>query len=332
MKWIKRILIVLIALIAIALIIPIFLASSYKVERSIVIKTDAAKIMSQVSDLKKWDFWSPWKPQDTAATYTYNDTIGKNAFMEWEGKIVGTGNLRIIAIDSGKSISYRLTFLKPFKSKSTGSFIFETTGEGTKVTWMDEGALPWPIGRWMGLFIDFDKQLGPDFEKGLSLLKDRAEKMHTYTYNVLEKNVDPVTIATIHEKVKTSDIEKTIGADFAALMEYIGKNGAKCSGPPMAITTSFDSLMWEFEAALPIDKEIPSSDKIKVKKSFGGKTAYVVYNGPYNKTYLAYGDIEAYIKENKLSIAGGAWESYITDPMTEPDTTKWVTEIYYPVK
>lgn len=332
MKWIKRILIVLLTIIAVILIVAFFLPYSYKVERSVVIKADAVKIMSQITDLKKWDFWSPWKPQDTAATYTYNDTVGVNAFMEWKGEIVGNGKLRITALDTGKNITYNLTFIEPFESVSTGSFDFETTSEGTKVTWKDEGILSWPIGRWMGVFMNFDKQLGPDFEKGLSLLKDRAEKMHVYTYNVLEKNIEPLTIATIHEKVKMSDIEKTIGADYGAIMEYIGKNGAKCTGSPMAITYSYDSLSWEFEAALPIDKEIPSTDKIKVKKSHSGKTVYAIYQGPYNKTYGVYTDIEAYIKENNLTIAGGAWETYITDPSAEPDTSKWITEIYYPIK
>ena len=63
MKWIKRILFTLIAIIALALIVAFLLPSSYKVERSVVIKSDAAKTMSQVVDLKKWDFWSPWKPK-----------------------------------------------------------------------------------------------------------------------------------------------------------------------------------------------------------------------------------------------------------------------------
>lgn len=332
MKWIKRILFFLIAIIAIALIVAFFLPSSYKIERSILVKADASRIMSQVIDLKKWDFWSPWKPQDTAAIYTYNDTVGINAFMEWKGEIVGSGKLRITGVDTGKNVMYNLSFIEPFESVSTGGFIFETVPEGTKVTWKDEGTLAWPIMRWVGVFMNFDSQMGPDFEKGLSLLKDRVEKMHVYSYNVLEKNVEPLTIATIHEKVKMSDIEKTIGADYGAIMEYIAKNDAKCSGSPMAITIAYDSLFWEFEAALPIDKEIPSNDKIKIKKSHKGKTAYVVYHGSYDKTYGAYTDIEAYIKENNLTVAGGAWETYITDPSTEADTSKWITEIYYPIK
>jgi effector-binding domain-containing protein len=332
MKWIKRILLTLIAIIALALIVAFLLPSSYKVERSVIIVSDATKIMSQVTDLKKWDFWSPWKPHDTAATYTYNDTVGKNAFMSWKGKIVGTGNLRITAVDTGKSISYNLAFVEPYENKSTGSYIFEKAPEGTKVTWTNEGKLSWPVGRWMGVFMNFDKMLGPDFEKGLSLLKSHVEKMHVYSYNVVEKNIEPFTIASIHEKIKNSEIKKTLTADYAAIMEYAAKKGTKCSGPPMAMTISYDSLNWDFEAALPLDKEIPSTDKIKIKKSYGGKTAFVVYHGPYDKTAGAYSDIKAYITENNLKINGEPCETYVTDPGLERDSSKWITNIYFPVK
>jgi len=39
-----------------------------------------------------------------------------------------------------------------------------------------------------------------------------------------------------------------------------------------------------------------------------------------------------FIEENEKEINGASWEVYITDPMSEPDTSKWVTQIYYPVK
>lgn len=332
MKWIKRILIILVTLIVLALIVAFFLPSKSSVERSVVINAKTDKIMSQIIDLKKWDFWSPWKLDDTAAKYTYNDTVGIGAFMEWKGEMVGHGNLRITAIEPGKSITYILSFIKPFKSKSTGMFAFDSTPEGVKVTWKNEMALAWPISRWMGVFIDFDKQMGPDFEKGLTLLRNHVETMHEYTYTILEKNVEAQTIAGIRAKIHKGDISKILGANYGAIMAYVSKNGAKCIGPPMAITMAWDSLTWDFIAAMPIDKEIPSQDKIKVEKSYAGKAIYVEYKGAYDKTYTAYMDMGAYVKEHNLTEAGGPWEVYVTDPATEPDTSKWITEIYFPVK
>jgi effector-binding domain-containing protein len=51
------------------------------------------------------------------------------------------------------------------------------------------------------------------------------------------------------------------------------------------------------------------------------------YLGPYSKTMPARNDIETYILENKLDVKGESWESDVTDPAKEPDSTKWITEI-----
>jgi effector-binding domain-containing protein len=123
-----------------------------------------------------------------------------------------------------------------------------------------------------------------------------------------------------------------MGKSYGEIQEFLSKNGATASGSPMAITLAWDSLSWDFEAAIPIDKEIEGNDRIVIKKSYEGKSIFVTYTGPYEGTYQAYTDLDQYMKEKGLDQAGGPWEVYITDPSTEPDPSKWITEIYFPVK
>jgi effector-binding domain-containing protein len=54
--------------------------------------------------------------------------------------------------------------------------------------------------------------------------------------------------------------------------------------------------------------------------------------GAYDKTMYMYTAMDEYIQEFKLEETGGPIEEYITDPMSEPDTSKWQTNIYFPVK
>ena len=58
----------------------------------------------------------------------------------------------------------------------------------------------------------------------------------------------------------------------------------------------------------------------------------VSYMGPYEGTPAGHEAAETYIKTNNLEVIGAPWEKYVTDPMTEKDSTKWLTEICYPVK
>jgi len=331
MKALKKIFLVLIILVAVVLIAAFFLPSQSRVERSIVINSPADNIAAKINDLHAWDEWSPWKDQDSAAIYKYNDTIGVGGWMDWKGKIVGAGKLTIIRV-TPDSIIYFLAFKEPFESESNGSFSFTSAESGVKVTWTDVESLPWPMGRIMGLFLNFDEMMGPDFEKGLSRLKKAVESSYKYTYTVQEKEVSPVFIATIRNKVNSGEIGEIMGKSYGEIQAFLAKNRAKQSGSPMAITLAWDSLSWDFEAAIPIDKEIKGNDKIVIKKSYEGKTIWVTYTGPYESTYQAYTDLDQYMKEKGLTQAGGPWEVYVTDPGTEPDSTKWVTEIYFPVK
>jgi effector-binding domain-containing protein len=327
----KKIFLVLIILVAVVLVAAFFLPSQSRIERSIVINSPAENIAAKIVDLHLWDEWSPWKDQDSAATYKYNDTIGVGGWMDWNGKIVGSGKLTITKV-LPDSIVYFLAFKEPFESESNGTFSFTSVEGGVKVTWTDLESLPWPMGRIMGLFMNFDEMLGPDFEKGLSRLKKTVESSYKYTYTVQEKEISPAIIATIRNKVNSGEIGEIMGKSYGEIQAFLAKNGAKQNGSPMAITLAWDSLSWDFEAAIPIDKEIEGTDKIVVKKSYEGKAIFVTYTGPYEQTYQAYTDLDQYMKEKGLTQAGGPWEVYITDPGTEPDQTKWVTEIYFPVK
>jgi effector-binding domain-containing protein len=331
MKALKKILFVLLILIAAILLIAAFLPSQSKVERSLLMSASSDAINAKITNLHSWDEWSPWKDSDTAAKYKYNDTIGVGAWMDWNGKIVGAGKLTLTKV-TPDSIQYSLAFREPFESESHGSFSFAKTDSGTVVTWTDIENLSWPMGRLMGLFMNFDKMMGPDFEKGLARLKKATENSFKYTYNVQEKEVTPMTIATIRNKVNKGEIGNILGKSYGEIQAYIAKNGAKMAGAPMAITIAWDSLSWDFEAALPINKEIKGNDHIQIKKSFEGKVLFVEYKGSYEKTYQAYMDLEQYKKSKGYSDAGGPWEVYVTDPGTEPDTSKWITEIYFPVK
>jgi effector-binding domain-containing protein len=331
MKALKKVLIILIVLVVVILIVSAFLPSQSKVERSLLIKASSEVISAKITNLHNWDEWSPWKDRDSAAKYIYNDTIGIGGWMDWTGNVAGSGKLSITKVKPD-SIQYFLSFREPFKSESNGSFSFVKTDSGTIVTWTDVEVLPWPMVRIVALFMNFDKMMGPDFEKGLEKLKKTSEKKNQYTYNVQEREITEMTIATIRNKVNVGEIGNILGKSYGEIQAFIAKNGAKIAGAPIAITLAWDSLSWDFEAALPIDKEIKGNDRIQIKKSFAGKVLFVEYKGAYNKTYQAYIDLENYKKEKGYVDAGGPWEVYITDPMTEPDTSKWITEIYFPVK
>jgi hypothetical protein len=56
-----------------------------------------------------------------------------------------------------------------------GEFILVPKGDTTEVTWAIYGPSPY-MSKVMSTFMDFDKLIGRDFERGLADLKAAAEK------------------------------------------------------------------------------------------------------------------------------------------------------------
>jgi hypothetical protein len=71
-------------------------------------------------------------------------------------------------------VRIQLNFVKPFASSSTAEFTFKPDGNQTRVTWSMTGHNNF-MAKAVCLFIDMDKMLDGEFEKGLSQMKTVAE-------------------------------------------------------------------------------------------------------------------------------------------------------------
>ena len=64
--------------------------------------------------------------------------------------------------------------MKPFAATNTAEFTFKPEGDRTAVTWSMSGDNNF-ISRAVFLFVNMDKALGSEFEKGLASMKSAAE-------------------------------------------------------------------------------------------------------------------------------------------------------------
>jgi len=68
----------------------------------------------------------------------------------------------------------KLEFMKPFTATNMASFTFKPEGDKTNVTWSMEGDKNYVV-KAVHLFMDMDKMVGGQFEKGLADMKKIAE-------------------------------------------------------------------------------------------------------------------------------------------------------------
>jgi len=82
---------------------------------------------------------------------------------------VGEGRMTITESRAPESVIIRLEFLKPFPATNTAEFFILHGGLGTEVTWSMTGHNNF-MAKAFGLFMNMDKLVGGDFEKGLAEL------------------------------------------------------------------------------------------------------------------------------------------------------------------
>jgi hypothetical protein len=155
-------------------ILPLLMKGKYSIEKSIEINKPLAHTRERVVNLNHYRTWNPWQLMEPTSKQVVTgtpDTIGHK--YEWEGKKIGMGSLTLKR--NGKNeVIFDLNFIKPFKSHAEDCWYFEEKGNVTKVTWKNEGRLPYPMGRLMGPMIS--KQLNHQFLAGLRNLKMVCEQ------------------------------------------------------------------------------------------------------------------------------------------------------------
>ena len=150
--------------------------STYRVERSTTMNAAAPVVFAQVNDFHKWNDWSPWAKIDPAMKQTFEGApAGNGAVYAWTGNSeVGEGRMTITESHPSDLIKIKLEFMKPFAANSNTVFTFKPEGNQTKVTWTMDGDKNF-IAKAFHLFMNIDKMVGGDFEKGLAQMKSVAE-------------------------------------------------------------------------------------------------------------------------------------------------------------
>ncbi len=147
----------------------------FKVSRSTTINAPASDIYAEVSNLKAWDSWSPWAKLDPNAKTTFEGPeTGVGAKMSWDGNMeVGKGSLTITESNQQR-VAYDLVFEKPMAGTNISAFTLQEHGVQTQVTWSMEGKQSFPA-KVMSIFMNCEKMVGEQFDKGLSNLKSVVE-------------------------------------------------------------------------------------------------------------------------------------------------------------
>lgn len=199
MKILKKIIIVLLIIIAIPLIVALFVPNKSTSEGQIVINKPKQEVFDYIKYVKNQDNFGKWQLSDPDMTTTEEGEDGTVGFKySWDSKELGKGAQVITNIVEGERMESDMFFYDFDDTPNPAYFTAEEqTPDQTLVKWGISWDTPYPWNI-MSLFFNMDN----DFNEGLQKLKEIVEAQ--------ESPVDDKTALQNYFSETTKNLRKSI--------------------------------------------------------------------------------------------------------------------------
>ena len=137
--------------------------------------------------------------------------------------------------------------------------------------------------------------------------------------------------ASVRREVGSNDIAEALGNMFRAVRETLAAQRIEAVGAPFARYHSFGDII-DLEAGVMVSTPIAASGEVKPSQLPAGPAAIAVHAGSYETLSATYEAMQRWLAASPHQPNGGPWELYITDPSAEPDPSRWLTEVIFPLR
>lgn len=308
----------------------------FHVERSIEIAASPETVYDKVVDYKTWTSWSPWLCSEPTAKVTVSENSNSvGSTYAWEGQIVGSGEIEHVKLEADRRIDDEIRFLKPFKSQSNVAFDIERTGNGTKLTWVMDGSLPWFMFWMKSMMQTF---ISMDYDRGLKMLKEYIETgtVHSQTKILGVEQVAPITMIGIRKSCSLQAIGPSMEAAVSELLPLLEKHGIAHDGALMSAYHKFNlksqTCDYTVGKIVPNDQSKSVTAPLEVWSCPELKALCVEHLGDYKHLGNGWSAANQYVRYKRMKQSGcSAFEIYTNDPHELP-IDQWCTKIYLPLR
>lgn len=344
MRWIKRLLQLLVALCVVLPVVAGFMPDHAHAERSIVIDRPPAMVFGVINSFRRFNDWSPWAKLDPDAKYQRGGPDeGVGAHFSWKGNNkVGAGRQEIRRSEAYTLVQSALDFGPMGQGMST--FTLVSKGQGTQLTWAFDSQLPLAFNRdflWntMGRLLSpwIRAEVGKDYGRGLDSLKALLESIPTADIAHLEADVGAVSARPTYYISTQATLD--IAATHRALIDAYGEisafatlNALQQAGPPRAVITGQDANHWMFDAAIPYDRsDAPTAGRLHIGTTHAGNVVLFKHVGSHATLADTHAMAHTWLAAHGWKEIGQRSEIYVSDPMNTPED-QLLTIIEVPVE
>jgi hypothetical protein len=176
------------------------------------------------------------------------------------------------------------------------------------------------------------QELGRNMEQILSAFGTYiSKKSNLYGFDIRETKVkDTVMMGTKGTTTGFPPVSHTYSL-INKVKEHIRKTGGQETNNPMMHVMDLGNNQYETMVAIPVNKLLPESKDVYVKRMILGNILEGEVKGGYGVILSSLKSMDYYIKDYRKTPPAIPFQMIITDRSAEPDSSKWVTRLYYPV-
>ena len=171
-----------------------------------------------------------------------------------------------------------------------------------------------------------------DLDSLLTKLRSFLEnKENIYGVNVNEVRVKDSVLITTRFTTSLYPSTTEIYSAVNKLRKYITEQNAISNNFPMMHVDQIDSIHYETMIAIPVNKALQATDNMVAKRMVLGNILEAEIKGGEATVRKGMEQLENYKKDHDMESPAIPFALLVTDRSKEPDSTKWITRIYYPV-
>ncbi len=329
MKFLLKVLYVVLIIIILALLAGLFFPKTTHVEVSKTFRATPEIIYPQINDIKNWPSWIPWNVADTSLSIRYGDiSSGQGASYDWTSGRSGSGKITILRSSDNHHVETLLEYGE--EGQAAMKFTIQKDTSLTLVTWTftDDS-----ISYFERYFVTlFTNNMRNGMKRGLDTLEKITNDLRLSRVSspeIVELEEQPVMVIT--DSARISQMDSVMERQFTRMSAYLERRKIEPAGKPVCIFYSWDPEGYsKFACGWPIPERTWGWQDYQFTTLPGGKAISVIHYGDYASP-KPYTTIEAFARENALKTNDFIWEVYSLGPDDTRDTSQWEKQVFYPV-
>ena len=140
-----------------------------------------------------------------------------------------------------------------------------------------------------------------------------------------------VVAAVLRMTVPRAEIKLVMGNGMKELLQTVNDQKVLMAGPIFSHHFTMDAARFDFEIGVPVKSAVRPAGRVRPGSLPAARVARTVYHGDYEGLGAAWGEFEQWLKANGHTPAPDLWEVYLAGPESNPDPSRWRTELNRPL-